>query len=102
MFLLYLYKYARRVVRASDNGSNVATILCATPAHCPKFKEMKFHLGELDLCKKHFNPFLFIREFSCPSSVQTPLTQNCLKLTIPEFLYNLFLSGPPSSDGQTP
>ncbi len=31
------------------------------------------------------NPFLFIRGLSCPSSVQTLLTQNCLKLTIPGF-----------------
>ncbi len=35
------------------------------------------------------NPFLFIRGLSCPSSVQASLlTPNCLKLTIPGFLYN--------------
>ncbi len=33
--------------------------------------------------------FLFIRGLSCPSSVQTSLTQNCFKLTIPRFTYNL-------------
>jgi hypothetical protein len=36
------------------------------------------------------NPFLFIRGLSCPGSVQTSLTQNCLKLTILGFPYNLF------------
>ncbi len=30
--------------------------------------------------------FLFIRGLSCPTSAQTLLTQNCLKLTIPGFL----------------
>jgi hypothetical protein len=35
-----------------------------------------------------FNPFLFIRGLSCPISVQTSLTQNCLKLTILGFPYN--------------
>jgi hypothetical protein len=29
------------------------------------------------------NPFLFIRGLSCPRSVQTSLTQNILRLTIP-------------------
>ncbi len=36
-----------------------------------------------------FNPFLFIRGHPCPRSVQRSLTQNCLKLTIPGFTYNL-------------
>jgi hypothetical protein len=36
------------------------------------------------------NPFLFIRGFSCPRSVQTSLTQYCINLTIPGFPYNLF------------
>ncbi len=36
-----------------------------------------------------FNPYLFIRGLFCPSSIQTSVTQNCLKLTIPEFLYYL-------------
>ncbi len=36
----------------------------------------------------HVNPFLFIRGLSCPGSVQTYFTPNCLKLTIPGFLYN--------------
>jgi hypothetical protein len=39
--------------------------------------------------KKLLNPFLFIRGFSCPRSVQT---QNCLKLTITGFPYNLLLA----------
>jgi hypothetical protein len=34
-----------------------------------------------------FNPCLFLRGLSCPSSVQTSLTQYCLKLTIPGFPY---------------
>ncbi len=37
---------------------------------------------------KSFNPFLFIRGLSCPRSVQTTLTQNCLELTIPRFPYD--------------
>ncbi len=37
------------------------------------------------------NPFLFIRGLSCPRSVQTSLTQNCLNLTTPGFPYNLLL-----------
>ncbi len=36
-----------------------------------------------------FNPFLFIRGLSCPNSVKTSLTQNCPKLTIPGFPYNI-------------
>ncbi len=35
------------------------------------------------------NPFLFIKGISCPRSVQTSLTQNCLKLTIPGFPHSL-------------
>ncbi len=35
------------------------------------------------------NPFLFITGISCPSSVQTSLTQHCLELTIPWFPYIL-------------
>ncbi len=37
------------------------------------------------------NTFLFIRGLSCTSSVQTSLTQNCHKLTIPGFPYTVFL-----------
>jgi hypothetical protein len=37
-----------------------------------------------------FNTFLFSRGLSCPRSVHTSLTQNCLKLTIPGFTYYLF------------
>ncbi len=37
------------------------------------------------------NPFIFIRWLSCPHSIHTSLTQNCLKLTFPGFPYNLFL-----------
>ncbi len=36
-----------------------------------------------------FNPFSFIRGLSCPRSVHTSLTQNCLKLTLPGFPYAL-------------
>jgi hypothetical protein len=36
-----------------------------------------------------FNPYLFIRGLSCPRNIQTSLTQNCLKLTMPRFPYNL-------------
>jgi hypothetical protein len=32
-----------------------------------------------------FNPLLFIRGLSCPSSIQASLSLNCLKLTIPGF-----------------
>jgi hypothetical protein len=39
-----------------------------------------------------FNPFLFNRGLSCPSSVQTALTQNCLELTISGFPYNCLLA----------
>jgi hypothetical protein len=35
-----------------------------------------------------FNPFLFSRGLSCPSSVQASLTQNCLELTISGFPYD--------------
>ncbi len=35
-----------------------------------------------------FNPFLFTRGLSCPSSFQTSLAQNCLELTISGFPYN--------------
>jgi hypothetical protein len=35
-----------------------------------------------------FNPFLFIRGLSCPSSVQASLILNSLKLTMPGFPYN--------------
>jgi hypothetical protein len=35
----------------------------------------------------YFNPFLFIKGLSCPRTVQTSLTQNCLKLTIRTVLY---------------
>jgi hypothetical protein len=38
-----------------------------------------------------FNHFLFIRGLSCPRSVQTSLSQNCLKLTIPRFPHILLL-----------
>jgi hypothetical protein len=38
---------------------------------------------------EHINPFSFIRGLFCPSSVQTSLSQNCLKLTIPRFPHNL-------------
>jgi hypothetical protein len=38
---------------------------------------------------QYINPFLFIIGLSCPRSVQTSLTQNFLKLTIPGFPYNL-------------
>jgi hypothetical protein len=38
-----------------------------------------------------FNPLLFNRGLSCPHSVQTSLTQNFLKLTIPGFPYTLLL-----------
>ncbi len=34
-------------------------------------------------------PFLFIKGNSCPRSVQTSLTQYCLMLTVPRFLYSL-------------
>ncbi len=33
-----------------------------------------------------FNPFLFIRWFFCPRSVQTSLTQNCLSQLYMDFL----------------
>ncbi len=36
----------------------------------------------------YFNPFLFIKGLSCPGTVQTLLTQNCLKLTIRTVLYS--------------
>jgi hypothetical protein len=36
------------------------------------------------------NPFLFIRGHSCPRSVQTSLTQNCLELTISGFFTTSF------------
>ncbi len=42
-----------------------------------------------NLVIRSLNPFLFIRGLSCPCHVQTLLTQNCLKLTIPGFPYNL-------------
>ncbi len=35
----------------------------------------------------YFNPYLLIRGLSWPSSVQTSLTQNCLKLSIRTVLY---------------
>jgi hypothetical protein len=38
---------------------------------------------------QYTNPFLFIIGLSCPRSVQTSLTQNFLKLTLPGFPYNL-------------
>ncbi len=38
---------------------------------------------------RSLNPFLFIRGLSCPCRVQTSLTQNCLKLAIPGFPYNI-------------
>ncbi len=45
------------------------------------------------VCCKPFtvllNPFLFIRGLSCPCSVQTSLTQKCLKLMLHRFPYNL-------------
>ncbi len=43
----------------------------------------------LHACGGRPNPFLFIRGLSCPRNVQTSLTQNCLKPTIPGFPYNL-------------
>jgi hypothetical protein len=39
--------------------------------------------------KSIINPFLLNRGLSCPSSVQTSLSQNCLNLTIPGFPYNI-------------
>jgi len=33
------------------------------------------------------NPFLFISGLSCHRSIETSLTQNCIKLTIPGFHY---------------
>ncbi len=41
------------------------------------------------LSLNNVNPFLFSRGLSSPSSVQTSLTQNCLKLTLPGFPHNL-------------
>ncbi len=40
---------------------------------------------------QNHSPFLFIRGLSCPRCVQTSLTQNCPKLTILRFPYNLLL-----------
>ncbi len=45
----------------------------------------------ISVCSPVFSPFLFIRGLSCPRSVQTSLTQNCLQLTIPGLPYNLLL-----------
>ncbi len=39
--------------------------------------------------KRWVNPFFFIRGLSCPRSVQLTFTQNCPKLIIPGFSYNL-------------
>jgi hypothetical protein len=38
-----------------------------------------------------FNPFSFIRGLSCPSSIQTLLTQNCLTPIIPDLITEVFL-----------
>ncbi len=46
---------------------------------------IQWYHSQVDLVWPDCNPFLFIRGLSCPASVQTSLTQNCLKLTIPEF-----------------
>jgi hypothetical protein len=54
--------------------------------HFPLFSEGKGLCRESEpeplLVYDFFNPILYIRDFSCPSSVQTSLTQNCSQLTI--------------------
>ncbi len=68
---------------------------------CNTFVPLLFRAGlSLPLTLPTFsvlNPFLFIRGLSCPRSVQTSFTQNCIKLTIPGFPYNLL----PLSCGDT-
>jgi hypothetical protein len=43
--------------------------------------------GVVPTSRSALNPFLFIRGLSCPSNVQTSLTQNCANY-IPGFPYN--------------
>jgi hypothetical protein len=57
---------------------------------CRLLPMMRKNSSDSKIMDNSFNTFLFIRGLSCPRSVHTPFTQNCLKLTIPGFPYNLF------------
>jgi hypothetical protein len=68
--------------KTSHMGFTVLPI-CRSSEGSLKFRE------NIKLVKVNINPFLFIRGLSCPVSVQTFVTENGLKLTIPGFPYNL-------------
>ncbi len=62
--------------------------------HIPEYRLHTRHSGlgcfrMSRLYRNSLNPFLFTKGLSCPLNVQTSLTQNCLKLTIPGFPYTL-------------